>query len=156
VRAAALAAGLANTLARLAEGLDAEIGERGVGLSVGERQCLQIARALVAQPRVMILDEATANLDYATETDIRRAVFAAQPHPTTLVIAHRYSMVEHADHVIVMEAGRIRDQGTVADLKQRDDWFAGFAASAAATPVASQLPALTASHRVDDGEHPDE
>jgi ABC-type multidrug transport system fused ATPase/permease subunit len=128
VLAVAAAAGLAQTLARLPEGLDTPIGEHGVGLSVGERQRLQIARALIARPRVLILDEATANLDYATEKEIRKVLFAAGSHPTTLVIAHRYSMVEMADHVIVIEAGRIIDQGTVPELIARGGWFAGFAA----------------------------
>lgn len=129
VRAAVHGAGLDRMLQRLPDGLATEIGERGVGLSVGERQRLQIARALVARPRVMVLDEATANLDYATETEIRGALFAAESHPTTLVIAHRYSMVENADHVIVMEAGKIVDQGTVPELLARGGWFARFAAS---------------------------
>jgi ABC-type multidrug transport system fused ATPase/permease subunit len=129
VQAAAIAAGLEQALARLPEGLATEIGERGVGLSVGERQRLQIARALVARPRVLILDEATANLDYATESEIRRVLFAPGEHPTTLVIAHRYSMVEHADFVIVIDAGRIVAQGAVAQLLSRGGWFADFASS---------------------------
>lgn len=140
VQAAAIASGLHNTLARLPEGLATEIGERGVGLSVGERQRLQIARALIGRPRVMILDEATANLDYATESEIRRVLFASGTHPTTLVIAHRYSMVENADYVIVMEAGRIVDQGTVPELIARGGWFASFAASVNST-VGAQQPA---------------
>ena len=127
VLAAALAAGLEKTLARLPEGLHTPIGERGIGLSVGERQRLQIARALLAKPRVMILDEATANLDYAMEQELRHVLFAPGAHPTTLVIAHRYSMVEAADHVIVIDAGQIVEQGTVAELKARGGWFAAFA-----------------------------
>ncbi|TAL02280.1 MAG: ABC transporter ATP-binding protein, partial [Rhodospirillaceae bacterium] len=111
VHAAALAAGLTNTLARLPQGLATEIGEGGVGLSVGERQRLQIARALVGQPRVLILDEATANLDYATETEIRHALLGQSLRPTTLVITHRYTMAEICDHVIVLQAGRVIAQG---------------------------------------------
>ena len=130
VEQAAFACGLRNLLQRLPDGLNTEIGERGVGLSVGERQRLQIARALVARPRVMILDEATANLDYATESDIRGSLFAMTARPTTLVIAHRYSMVETADHVIVLDAGRVTEQGSVAELIARGGWFARFAASA--------------------------
>jgi ATP-binding cassette, subfamily B, bacterial len=133
VLAVAASAGLSQTLARLPEGLDTLIGEHGIGLSVGERQRLQIARALIARPRVLILDEATANLDYATENAIRKVLFAAGKHPTTLVIAHRYSMVEVADHVIVLEAGRIVDQGSVPELIARGGWFAGFAAGRRAT-----------------------
>jgi ABC-type multidrug transport system fused ATPase/permease subunit len=127
VAAAAATSGLSSMLSRLPEGLATEIGEHGVGLSVGERQRLQIARALVARPRLMILDEATANLDYATENEIRHALLNAPGHPTALVIAHRYSMVEGADHVIVMDGGRIVDQGTVPELMARGGWFARFA-----------------------------
>ncbi|HTU64562.1 MAG TPA: ABC transporter ATP-binding protein [Steroidobacteraceae bacterium] len=129
VLAAMQAAGLSALLDRLADGLSTEIGERGVGLSVGERQRLQIARALVARPRVLILDEATANLDFATEREIRSALLESEDHATTLVIAHRYSMVECADHVVLLEAGRVIDQGTPAELVERNEWFAAFAES---------------------------
>jgi ABC-type multidrug transport system fused ATPase/permease subunit len=156
VRAAVSAAGLDNTLARLPEGLAAEIGEGGIGLSVGERQRLQLARALVAEPRVMILDEATANLDYATETGIRRAIFAPGSHPTTLVIAHRYSMIEHADHVIVMQAGNIVDQGGVAELIERGGWFAGFAASAGTGSTAGEAHAAAGSDQPGGAESDDD
>lgn len=128
--AAAHDAGLDRLLERLPDGLATEIGERGVGVSVGERQRIQIARALVSRPRVLILDEATANLDYATERDIRHAVLQRAPRPTTLVIAHRWSMVEHADHVIVLDGGQVRAAGTPAELIAAGGWFAEFAASA--------------------------
>jgi ABC-type multidrug transport system fused ATPase/permease subunit len=140
VRAAAVAAGLTNTLARLPQGLATEIGESGVGLSVGERQRVQIARALVGLPRVLILDEATANLDYATETDIRHALLSRTLHPTTLVITHRYTMAEICDHVIVLQAGRVIAQGAPVDLIQTCPWFADFAASAAHANPASEEP----------------
>ena len=132
VRAAAVAAGLSDTLDRLPRGLATEIGEGGIGLSVGERQRLQIARALAAQPRVLILDEATANLDYATETGIRRALLERASHPTTLLITHRYSMAEICERVIVLEAGSVIAQGTPAELVASCPWFAQFAASGAA------------------------
>jgi ATP-binding cassette, subfamily B, bacterial len=133
VISAARAAGLAALLQRLPEGLDTPIGEHGVGLSVGERQRVQIARALVARPRVLILDEATANLDYATEAEIRSVVLERDEQPTTLVIAHRFSMVASADHVVLIDAGRVVDEGTVAALRARNAWFAAFAASSAAS-----------------------
>jgi ABC-type multidrug transport system fused ATPase/permease subunit len=123
----ARAAGLGPLLERLPEGLATEVGERGVGLSVGERQRVQIARALAARPRVLVLDEATANLDYATEGEIRRALFGDGPRPTTLVIAHRYSMVEHADQVVVLDRGRVAERGTPAELLAAGGWFARFA-----------------------------
>ncbi len=129
IEAAALAAGLGATLARLPDGLATAIGERGMGLSVGERQRLQLARVLVSRPLILVLDEATANLDYATESDIRRTLLETRTHPTTLVIAHRFSMVQDADHVIVLEAGRATAQGTVMEVLETSPWFARFAAA---------------------------
>lgn len=130
VEQAALSAGLQRTLERLPDRLGTEIGERGLGLSLGERQRLQIARAILGRPRVLILDEATANLDFSTESEIRKALLQRPDRPTTLVIAHRYSMVEDADHVVVIDAGRVVEQGTVEQLIARGGWFAQFAASA--------------------------
>ncbi len=124
VRDAAVAAGLGTTLDRLPEGLETVIGEGGLGLSVGERQRLQIARILVDRPRILVLDEATANLDYATENEVKDALNRLTPRPTTLVIAHRHSMVKDADHVIVMDGGRILEQGTCGELVAAGGWFA--------------------------------
>ncbi|HLJ88711.1 MAG TPA: ABC transporter ATP-binding protein [Candidatus Angelobacter sp.] len=130
VREAALAAGLGNTLDRLPEGLQTEVGERGVGLSVGERQRLQIARILAGETRILVLDEATANLDYATESEIKAALARLNHRPTTLLIAHRYSMVKDADSVIVLEDGKILEQGTPNQLLARGGWFARLALQA--------------------------
>ena len=127
VRDAALAAGLGDLLDRLPEGMATEIGERGVGLSVGERQRLQIARILVDRPRILVLDEATANLDYATEQEVKKSLGGLAYRPTTLVIAHRYSMVKDADSVIVMDQGRIVEQGTPDRLIAAQGWFAQLA-----------------------------
>jgi ABC-type multidrug transport system fused ATPase/permease subunit len=130
VRQAALAAGLGRTLERLPDGLDTEVGERGVGLSVGERQRLQIARILVDQPRILVLDEATANLDYATEAEVKQALGHLSHRPTMLVIAHRYSMIKDADHVIVLEQGRVLEEGSPDELTQAGGWFSQLAAQA--------------------------
>ena len=130
VRQAALAAGLGPTIDRLPDGLDAEVGERGVGLSVGERQRLQLARILVAEPRILVLDEATANLDYATEAEVRAALARLESRPSTLVIAHRYSMLKDADRVIVLDQGSIREQGSPAELIAAGGWFSQLAAQA--------------------------
>ena len=127
VLAAAQAAGLTRALERLPDGLQTNVGERGIGLSVGERQRLQIARVLVSQPRILILDEATANLDYATETEIKQALKTITPRPTMLVVAHRYSMVEDADQVFVLDGGRVVEQGTPADLIAAGGWFSELA-----------------------------
>jgi ABC-type multidrug transport system fused ATPase/permease subunit len=127
---AAMAAGMHSTLERLPHGLQTPVGENGIGLSVGERQRIQIARMLVAQPRILVLDEATANLDYATEAEIRKTIDGIRRSATILIIAHRYSMVRDADHVIVLEDGEIVEEGTPASLLKNEGWFADFAAAA--------------------------
>jgi ABC-type multidrug transport system fused ATPase/permease subunit len=126
---AALGAGMEHTLQRLPDGLNTSVGENGMGLSVGERQRIQIARILVSKPRILILDEATANLDYATEIEIKKTVDEIRKENTVIIIAHRYSMVRDADHVIVLSAGEIVEQGTPEELLNKQGWFAAFANS---------------------------
>ena len=130
VEKAARAAGLQTTLDRLPEGLSTLVGESGQGLSVGERQRLQIARVLVASPRILILDEATANLDFATEAEVKKTVNEIRKENTVIIIAHRYSMVRDADHVIVLLAGEIAEEGSPAELLQKEGWFKEFANAA--------------------------
>ena len=110
--------------------LDTAVGERGMGLSVGERQRLQLARILVDNPKVLILDEATANLDYATELEVKQAISRLNPRPTMLIIAHRYSMVKDADKVVVIDNGRITEQGSPAELIAKGGWFSELARQA--------------------------
>jgi ATP-binding cassette subfamily B protein len=129
VCAAALAAGLGTALERLPEGLETKVGEGGMGLSVGERQRLQLARVLAANPRIMVLDEATANLDYATELEVREALATLRKGRTTIVIAHRFSMVKDVDYVYVLDAGQVMEEGTPEELIAASGWFAKFAAS---------------------------
>jgi len=127
VASATLAAGLGPALDRLPDGLNTEVGEHGVGLSAGERQRLQIARMLVANPRILVFDEATANLDYATESDVKETLNRKLKGKTTLVIAHRYSMVKDADYVYVLDRGKIVEQGNPTDLILAGGWFAQLA-----------------------------
>lgn len=129
VKTAALAAGMESTLQRLPDGLQTPVGENGIGLSVGERQRIQIARILASRPRILILDEATANLDYATEAEIKRTIQEIRKENTVIIIAHRFSMVEDADEVIVLSAGEIIEQGTPKELVAKGGWFSAFASA---------------------------
>ena len=138
---AAQAAGLTRLLERLPDGLNTEIGERGVGLSVGERQRLQIARILVDHPRVLVLDEATANLDYATEQEIRAALAHLSPPTTILVVAHRFTMMKDASWVYVLREGVVAEQGTPEDLIEAGGWFAELAHQSGEDREATPVPA---------------
>jgi ABC-type multidrug transport system fused ATPase/permease subunit len=101
---------------RLPEGLSSVVGERGVKLSVGEKQRLSIARALLKDPPVLILDEATASVDTTTERLIQEALEHLMAHRTCFVIAHRLSTILRADQILVLERGRIIERGTHAEL----------------------------------------
>ena len=120
-------AGLKNLVERLPKGLQTQIGQNGMGLSVGERQRVQIARVLLSRPRILVLDEATANLDYNTEAEVRHAIHQLRGSCTIIIIAHRYSMVRDADHVYVLGGCGILEQGTPETLIEAGGWFAAFA-----------------------------
>ena len=123
VREAATLAGLAPLLDRLPEGLDTMVGERGVELSSGERQRILLARAFIARPRILVLDEATANLDFRTEGLVKEAIRELARGRTTLTIAHRRSMVEDADRVLVLRQGVIEQEGPPAKLEAEPGYF---------------------------------
>lgn len=104
---------------RFEEGLETVIGERGVKLSGGQRQRISIARALLANPKVIILDEATSNLDTESESFIQKSLQGLMQDRTTFVIAHRLSTIQKADQILVIEAGRIVEQGKHAELLEK-------------------------------------
>jgi ABC-type multidrug transport system fused ATPase/permease subunit len=123
VRETAAAIGVDRVAARLKDGLDHVVREGGAGLSAGERQLISIARALLADPRILILDEATSNIDRPTEILIERALDRLLRGRTSLIIAHRLATVRRADEILVVEQGRIVQQGTAAELLARDGPF---------------------------------
>jgi len=122
---AAVAANADEFIAALPKGYDTLIGERGVKLSGGQRQRLAIARALLADPKVLILDEATSNLDTHSERLIQGSLRALMADRTSFVIAHRLSTIAHADLILVIDRGQIVDRGTHAELSTRPGPYAG-------------------------------
>ena len=114
---------------RQPQGYETLVGERGTTLSGGERQRLAIARALLKNPPILILDEATSALDSVTEARIQKALKVLMQGRTTFVIAHRLSTIRDADQVVVLEHGRIAEQGGYAELMARGGVFAGLVAT---------------------------
>jgi ABC-type multidrug transport system fused ATPase/permease subunit len=116
VEAAAAAVGVDRVAARLSGGLEHEVREGGAGLSAGERQLISIARALLADPRILVLDEATSNIDRPTEVLIEQALDRLLKGRTSIIIAHRLSTVRRADEILVIEHGQIIQRGTEREL----------------------------------------
>jgi ABC transporter fused permease/ATP-binding protein len=123
VRQAAEDANAAEFIESFPEGYDTLVGERGVKLSGGQKQRIAIARALVANPRVLILDEATSNLDSESEAAVQRALLSLMKGRTTLVIAHRLSTVRDADRICVVNQGVISEQGEHAELMKSSSMY---------------------------------
>ncbi len=113
---AAAAVGATEFIAALPEGIETQVGERGVQLSAGQRQLVAFARALLAEPRILILDEATSNVDVRTEKTIERGLERLLRGRTAIVIAHRLSTIRRAGKIVVLEGGRIAEAGTHEEL----------------------------------------
>ena len=116
IRAAAGAVGAEEFIAELPRGFDTEIGERGTQLSAGQRQLIAFARALIADPRILVLDEATSNVDLHSEARIEKGLRRLLAGRTSIVIAHRLSTIRQAGRIVVLEHGRIAEQGTHDEL----------------------------------------
>jgi ABC-type multidrug transport system fused ATPase/permease subunit len=123
VEAAARAAQAHDFIDELPQGYDTIIGERGITLSGGERQRIAIARALLIDPRILILDDATASVDATTEAKIRTGLREVMRGRTTIIIAHRLSTIALADEIVVLEEGRIAARGTQTELLEDSPIF---------------------------------
>jgi ATP-binding cassette subfamily B protein len=124
IEAAAKAAYADGFIRELSEGYDTQVGERGARLSGGQRQRIAIARALLKNAPILLLDEATASLDTESEQQVQQALEVLMEGRTTIVVAHRLSTIQNADHILVMENGRVCEEGTHASLLRLNQVYA--------------------------------
>jgi ATP-binding cassette subfamily B protein len=108
----------------LPNGLRTEVGERGERLSGGQRQLVSLARAIIIDPRILVLDEATSSIDVATEARVQHGLARLMAGRTSLVIAHRLSTIQGADRVVVLESGRVVEQGSPVQLRAAGGHYA--------------------------------
>jgi ATP-binding cassette subfamily B protein len=140
---------------KLAEGYDALVGERGQSLSGGERQRIAIARAILIDPRILILDEATSAVDTRTERQIQRALDAVVAGRTTIAIAHRLSTLRKADRLVVLSDGAVVEQGSPAELLSRDGEYARLWRAQSSATSEAQGAAGPATDEQDDSDVPE-
>jgi subfamily B ATP-binding cassette protein MsbA len=136
------AANLSAHVASLPQGLDTVLGHNATQLSGGQRQRLAIARALYKNAPVLLLDEATSALDTESERLVQDALQRLMQNRTTLIVAHRLSTIQHADRIIVMEQGRIAEQGSHAQLMALDGLYARLQTLAMRSATPGQDPTL--------------
>ena len=150
VAAAARAAGLHDFVATLPEGYDTTVGERGAAFSAGERQRVAVARALLADPAVLVLDEATAALDPRSEQRVIDGYEMVMRGRTTILITHRAALARHADRVVVLDGARIVEEGPPARLASSGGLFAELFAGdgASGTPALKAESVRAAQRRV--------
>jgi len=141
--AAARAAHAHEFILRLPQGYDSMVGERGQGLSGGERQRISIARALLINPRILILDEATASVDSETEKEIQKALDNLVQGRTTIAIAHRLSTLQRADRLVVLDRGQVVEEGTHDQLMSQQGAYFGLYQAQARNMGSDEAPTAT-------------
>ena len=121
VEQAARAAAVHDVILSFPHGYDTLVGEKGVTLSGGQKQRITIARTLLKNPRILILDDSMSSVDTETEAEIRSALYGLMQHRTTFIIAHRIQSLMHADLILVLDKGRILQSGTHRELLEQKD-----------------------------------